>query len=54
MGFVLKSACSKVLIAAMRLVFAGSAFWPPEAYANYASDVYGFKCVYASRNVDWN
>jgi DNA-binding NarL/FixJ family response regulator len=36
MGFVPKSASSKVLIAAMRLILAGGTYLPPQAYASYA------------------
>ncbi len=36
MGFVPKSASSKVLVAAMRLILAGGTYLPPQAYASYA------------------
>ena len=34
MGFVPKSASSKVLVAAMRLILAGGTYLPPQAYAS--------------------
>ena len=37
MGFVPKSASSKVLVAAMRLILAGGTYLPPQAYASYPS-----------------
>lgn len=36
MGFVPKSASSKILIAAMRLILAGGTYLPPQAYSSYA------------------
>ena len=35
MGFVPKSASSKVLVAAMRLILAGGTYLPPQAYSSY-------------------
>lgn len=39
MGFVPKSASSKVLVAAMRLILAGGTYLPPQAYGGYAPAV---------------
>jgi DNA-binding NarL/FixJ family response regulator len=39
MGFVPKSASSKVLVAAMRLILAGGTYLPPQAYNSYIPTV---------------